>query len=47
MRLAALHNVAFILELVKDIRRSIERGEFSEFKQQFLKTYQNNEQSMT
>ncbi len=47
MRLAALHNVAFIIELVRNIRKSIERGEFSEFKEQFLKSYQNNEKGMT
>lgn len=39
MRLAALHNVHFILHLVKNVRKSIENGTFLEYKQKFLEKY--------
>lgn len=39
MRLAALHNVHFLLHLVKKIRRAIRDGQFLDFKEQFMKKY--------
>ncbi|MFX1294442.1 MAG: tRNA guanosine(34) transglycosylase Tgt [Promethearchaeota archaeon] len=42
MRLAALHNVHFILTLVKNIREAIENGIFLKYKQEFLEKYENN-----
>ena len=39
MRLAALHNVHFILNLVRNIRDAIQKGIFLEYKQQFLENY--------
>lgn len=38
-RLAALHNVHFILNLVRNIRTAIDEGKFLSFKQQFLDAY--------
>ncbi|MHA1267502.1 MAG: tRNA guanosine(34) transglycosylase Tgt [Candidatus Helarchaeota archaeon] len=40
-RLAALHNVHFILNLVNKIRDAIKRGEFLNYKQIFLSKYNN------
>jgi len=42
MRLAALHNVHFILELVRTIRKAIQEGIFLEYKRSFLEKYQEN-----
>ncbi|MHA1129993.1 MAG: tRNA guanosine(34) transglycosylase Tgt [Candidatus Helarchaeota archaeon] len=39
MRLAALHNVHFILKLVRDIRNSIKKCIFREFKKKFFNSY--------
>lgn len=39
LRLNTLHNVAFYLNLMKDIRSAIEEGEFKEFKDSFLTSY--------
>ncbi len=39
MRLAALHNVHFILRLVKNIRMAIRDGQFLGYKEEFLKKY--------
>ncbi len=44
MRLAALHNVHFILHLVKEIRKAIENNHLLEFKHEFLNQYQSGEQ---
>jgi queuine tRNA-ribosyltransferase len=39
LRLASLHNVAFLIELMRKIRQSIIDGTFSRAKQEFLETY--------
>jgi queuine tRNA-ribosyltransferase len=39
-RLATIHNLSFIAELMDKIRGAIEDGTFSSFKEQFLSTYQ-------
>ncbi|HUX99730.1 MAG TPA: tRNA guanosine(34) transglycosylase Tgt [Candidatus Deferrimicrobium sp.] len=39
MRLAALHNVHFILNLVRNIREAIEEGRFLEYKREVLSKY--------
>ena len=39
-RLATIHNLHFILNLMRRIRESILQGKFSEFKEQFLAQYQ-------
>ncbi len=41
MRLAALHNVSFILNLVKNIRKAIQKNMFLDYKQEFLSQYSN------
>jgi queuine tRNA-ribosyltransferase len=38
-RLATIHNVHFLLQLMRDIRAAISTGHFSAFKEQFLATY--------
>ncbi|HLP43753.1 MAG TPA: tRNA guanosine(34) transglycosylase Tgt [Candidatus Nanoarchaeia archaeon] len=38
--LASIHNLYFIIHLVDNIRKSIEEGNFQEFKKEFLSTYQ-------
>lgn len=38
--LATIHNLHFIVSLVDDIRRSMERGDFYQFKEEFLGRYQ-------
>lgn len=40
--LATIHNVHFIVNLVEQMRLSIERGDFAEFKREFLGRYKNN-----
>ena len=40
--LATIHNVHFIVNLVEQMRLSIERGDFAEFKLDFLGRYKNN-----
>ncbi len=44
MRLAALHNVHFILHLVKNIRTAIREGTFMDYKKEFLQRYTANNQ---
>ena len=39
MTLATIHNLYFVVNLVKEIRQSILDGNFFEFKKQFLKNY--------
>lgn len=39
LRLNTLHNVAFYLNLMKQIRNAIEQDQFADFKQRFLKVY--------
>ena len=39
VQLATIHNVGFYLELMKNIRRSINDGTFMEFKRSFLERY--------
>ncbi|MGM0599589.1 MAG: tRNA guanosine(34) transglycosylase Tgt [Candidatus Rifleibacteriota bacterium] len=39
LRMASLHNVTFMINLMKDIRKSIEEKRFNEFKQEFLTRY--------
>jgi len=36
MRLSTIHNVTFYLRLMREIRESIEKGEFKKFKKEFL-----------
>jgi queuine tRNA-ribosyltransferase len=40
MRLASLHNVAFLIKLMRKIRESITDGTFKQEKQAFLRSYQ-------
>ncbi len=39
LRLATIHNIHFMQQLMKDIRESIREGRFSEFKEAFLARY--------
>ncbi|MBU1019417.1 MAG: tRNA guanosine(34) transglycosylase Tgt [Patescibacteria group bacterium] len=39
MHLMTIHNLSFILQLMKDIRESIDKGTFNRFKTQFFKNY--------
>lgn len=39
LRLASLHNLHFFIELLKNMRRAIERGAFLHFKEDFFRTY--------
>jgi queuine tRNA-ribosyltransferase len=41
LRLASLHNVAFLIKLMRKIRHSIENGTFIKDKQDFLNAYRN------
>jgi len=38
-RLLSIHNLRFLINLMANARKAIEKGEFSKFKQQFLKNY--------
>jgi len=38
--LASIHNLHFIVNLVKDIRQAIKEDRFSEFKEEFLRSYE-------
>ncbi len=38
-RLSSIHNLHFMMELMENIRKSIEEGNFSEFKKEFLEEY--------
>ncbi len=40
--IASIHNLHFIVHLVKDIRQSILEDRFLEFKKEYLKNYKNN-----
>lgn len=40
LRLASIHNLHFIMRLMGDMRQSILRGQFEEFRRRFLETYQ-------
>lgn len=42
LRLLSLHNLAFMLDFTRQIRTSIETGNFAEFKARFLSRYQKN-----
>jgi queuine tRNA-ribosyltransferase len=37
--LAAIHNVHFYLNMMKDVRQAIEAGDFAAFKKNFLEEY--------
>jgi queuine tRNA-ribosyltransferase len=39
LRMASLHNVTFMINLMKDIRKAIEEKRFNEFKKEFLTRY--------
>ena len=39
MRLLTVHNIHFMMELMRDIRSSIGKGVFGEFKREFIKRY--------
>lgn len=39
IRLLTIHNIHFLLNLVRQIRENIEKGTFSQFKRKFLKKY--------
>ena len=41
LRLGSYHNLFFIQEMLRNARKSIEKGEFEEFKNIFLKRYEN------
>jgi queuine tRNA-ribosyltransferase len=38
-RLATIHNVHFLLDLMRDIREAIVRGSFRSFRKEFLRNY--------
>lgn len=40
LRLATIHNLRFLIKLMEDVKISIEKGQFQEFKKQFLAKYQ-------
>lgn len=40
-RLASIHNLYFIVSLVKNIRQAMLEGRYGEFKEEFLRVYQN------
>ncbi|MFA5411480.1 MAG: tRNA guanosine(34) transglycosylase Tgt [Candidatus Omnitrophota bacterium] len=42
LRLVSLHNIHFYLDLMRKIREAIARDKFSEFKKEFLGSYNNN-----
>ena len=39
LRLLTLHNLAFYLDLMKQVRRAIEDGSFADFKEGFIRRY--------
>lgn len=41
MRLATIHNLHFLVNLMEEVRESISEGKFSEYKKEFLKDYIN------
>jgi queuine tRNA-ribosyltransferase len=41
LRLVSLHNINFYLRLMRDIREAIARDKFTEFKKEFLNSYNN------
>jgi len=43
-RLGSYHNLFFIQQLLKDIRKAINAGEFGQFKKDFLESYENGPQ---
>ena len=40
-RLLSIHNIRFLIHLVEEIRTSIQDDNFSEYKEEFIKRYQN------
>ena len=40
-RLLSIHNIRFLIRLVEEIRTSIQDDNFSEYKEEFIKRYQN------
>ncbi len=44
-RMLSYHNLYFLKNLMKNIRNSIENGTFTEFKEEFLKKYNNNKKN--
>ena len=40
-RLLSIHNIRFLIRLVEEIRTSIQNDNFSEYKEEFIKRYQN------
>ena len=38
-RLLSIHNIRFLIKLTEDIRDSIDKGKFKEYKEEFLKRY--------
>ena len=43
-RLLSIHNIRFLIKLTEDIRTSIDENRFDEFKEEFIKNYENVEQ---
>ncbi len=39
LRLVSLHNVYFYLQLMRDIREAVAGDKFTEFKKEFLRSY--------
>ncbi|MCK5107755.1 MAG: tRNA guanosine(34) transglycosylase Tgt [Nanoarchaeota archaeon] len=39
MRLKTIHNIAFMMKLMEDLKRSIKKGELKQFKKEFYKKY--------
>ena len=40
-RLLSIHNIRFLVRLMEDIRESIKDGKFIEYKEEFIKKYEN------
>ncbi|MEK6955160.1 MAG: tRNA-guanine transglycosylase, partial [Nanoarchaeota archaeon] len=46
-RYGSIHNLYFIQNLMKNIRKSIEKNEFKDFKKEFFNNYKLNEKKIT
>tara|TARA_B100001146_G_scaffold90752_1_gene80383 strand:+ start:100 stop:351 length:252 start_codon:yes stop_codon:yes gene_type:complete len=45
-RLATIHNLRFITQLMRNMRNSIQQGEFNAYKKRFLSEYQTTDESI-
>jgi queuine tRNA-ribosyltransferase len=47
LRLLTLHNLHFLLQLMRDVRQAIQSGTFAALREQFLSTYPTNQEVLT